>query len=275
MKSLDETAPAKLNLALHVRARRADGFHDIETLFAFCEDGDLLTAAPASELSLAVHGPFAAMLATSEDNLVLRAAQALRAAAGIAGGASITLDKRLPIAAGLGGGSADAAAALRLLGRLWRLAPDDSRLEAIARDLGSDIPACLASRTMRGEGRGERLTPVDGARWAGVPVLLVNPGVALSTPAVFARWDGVDRGALGDDPLAGRNDLEPAARAFHPAIGELLAVLRAQDGTKLVRMSGSGATCFALFASDEARDAAETVLRARHPDWWRLATRLR
>jgi 4-diphosphocytidyl-2-C-methyl-D-erythritol kinase len=270
---MEETAYAKLNLALHVRARRADGFHDIETIFAFAEDGDRLSVSPASDLTLDLTGPFARAL-EGADNLVLAAAEALRERCQVREGATLRLDKRLPVASGLGGGSADAAATLRLLDRFWRLDAPRQALEEIAAALGSDVPACLVSATVRGEGRGERLTLLSPDPWTGMPVLLVNPGVGVSTAQVFARWDGIDRGPLAD-PLAGRNDLEAAARAIAPRIGDVLAALSGCRGTRLVRMSGSGASCFALFESDSARDAADTQIAAAQPGWWRLATRLR
>jgi 4-diphosphocytidyl-2-C-methyl-D-erythritol kinase len=266
-----ETAPAKLNLALHVRGREADGYHRIETVFAFVEYGDELSVAPGDGLTLTVTGPFAGALEGEGDNLVLRAARALAAAAGVAANAALTLDKRLPVASGIGGGSADAAAALRLLRRFWRLDKGDERLAEIAGMLGADVPACLAGRTMRGEGRGDRLTPLDLPNLAGTPVLLVNPRVAVPTAAVYRGWDGVDRGPLIDWD-AGRNDLEPPARAIAPVIGDVLAAL---GGARIARMSGSGATCFGLFESEQARDAAAAGIAAAHPDWWVLPTRLR
>ena len=255
-----ETAYAKLNLALHVRGRDANGYHRIETLFAFCEDGDVLTAAPSNALSLRVTGPFAAALEVEADNLVLKAARALGG-----NGLALVLDKRLPVASGIGGGSADAAAALRLLGE------GRADLEEIAVGLGADVPACLLSRTARGEGRGDRLEPVEAPDLSGTPVLLVNPQVPLSTAAVFAGWDGVDRGPLGDW-REGRNDLEPAARRLVPAIA---AVLEALSDARFARMSGSGATCFGLYESEAARDAAATEIAAARPSWWLSQTRLR
>jgi len=264
-----EIAPAKLNLALHVRSKLPDGRHSIETIFSFCTDGDRLSAEPADELSLQLSGPFAAELGNSEDNLVVRAAKALAQEAGVRDGAAITLDKRVPVASGIGGGSADAGAALRLLTSLWRI--DPAIAQAVAPKLGSDVPACLLSIPSRGEGAGDRLTPVDLSSLAGTPVLLLNPRVPLSTAEVFARWDGVDRGPL-DDWRDGRNDLEASAIAEVPQIETVLAWLSAQRGASFVRMSGSGATCFALFESEQARDtAAELVPR----EWWRLETFLR
>lgn len=265
---LAEPAPAKLNLALHVRRRRSDGRHDIETVFAFCIDGDMVRAEAAERLSLEVIGPFAGDLATDGDNLVLRAARGLAKDAGIERGAALVLDKRLPVASGIGGGSADAAAALRLLTRLWRI--DPGHAEAVAPSLGSDVPACLLSMTARGSGAGDELELVE-AGVSGTPVLLVNPGVAVSTAAVFAAWDGEDRGPLGDW-REGRNDLEPAAIGLAPAIADVLGWLGEQSGAGPVRMSGSGATCFALFADEAARERAAARCP---PGWWRLATHLR
>ena len=264
-----EVAPAKLNLALHVRGRMPDGRHGIETIFAFCVDGDRLSAEPGDELSLKVCGPFAGDLGETSDNLVLRAATALRDAGGVGAGAAITLDKRLPVASGIGGGSADAAATLRLLTAMWRI--DPAHASAIAPELGSDVPACLLSMPARGEGAGDRLTPFDLTNVAGTPVLLVNPRVHLSTADVFAYWDGVDRGALGDW-REGRNDLEAPALSLVPEIAEVLGWMRKQPRAKFVRMSGSGATCFALFDGEEERDAAAAAVP---PGWWHLASRLR
>lgn len=255
-----ETAFAKLNLALHVRAREPDGYHRIETIFAFCEDGDVLTAEPADRLSLDLTGPFAADLTGEPDNLVLRVARAVGAEQ-----FALTLEKNLPVASGIGGGSADAAAALRLLGG------GRADLPVIAAGLGADIPACLASRTARGEGRGDRIEPLAGEGLAGMPVLLVNPGVALSTAAVFAAWDGIDRGPLVDW-RDGRNDLEAPARRLVPEIGAVLDALADAD---VARMSGSGATCFGLYADSARRDAGQARIAAEHSGWWTFSSRLR
>jgi 4-diphosphocytidyl-2-C-methyl-D-erythritol kinase len=254
---MHETAFAKLNLELRVLGRGADGFHDIDTLFAFAEDGDRLSVEQGEGLSLRVTGDFADRLDRAEDNLVLRAARLLDGT-----DAALTLEKRLPVAAGLGGGSADAAAALRLLNRWWDLGLGKAELLALARHLGSDVPACFVSRVVRGTGRGDvledRETPLSGK-----PLLLVNPGVAVSTADVFGRWRGL--------PSTG-NDLEPPALEVAPVIGEVLEALRAQRGTCLVGMSGSGATCFAIFEDERGRDSAEASLP---PGWWRLASRLK
>lgn len=266
---LSEPAPAKLNLALHVRRRRADGYHELETLFAFGTDGDILHAEPADDLSLSIEGPFAPALATNEDNLVMRAASALAEAAGVPAKASLTLDKRLPIASGIGGGSADAAATLRLLTRMWKIEPKYAA--EVAPGLGADVPACLLSMTAKGKGVGEELQLVEEPGLSGMPVLLVNPRVPLATGDVFRSWDGVDRGPLGDW-WSGRNDLEHAARSLVPEIGEVLEWLTSQQGVVVARMSGSGATCFALFDDEQSRIHAA----ASCPDkWWKLTTFLR
>ncbi|WP_174285867.1 4-(cytidine 5'-diphospho)-2-C-methyl-D-erythritol kinase [Sphingomonas bacterium] len=277
-----EPAPAKINLALHVRRRRPDGYHDIETLFAFCRDGDVVTVEAAERNRFTITGPFADLLSPPSagggawsGNLVTDAADAFAACFAIDQPHAITLDKRLPIASGIGGGSADAAATLRALARLHGVASDDDRLIAIAIKLGADIPACLRSETVSGTGRGDVLVAIDGL--PGMPVLLVNPGVAVSTAAVFRAWDGIDRGAISGGALlyrarAGRNDLAGPARALAPAIDAVLAMLEAAPGVSIARMSGSGATCFALFDDVAARDAAAARAAAR--DWWYLASSL-
>lgn len=279
MTEMTETAYAKVNLALHVRRRRADGYHEIESLFAFCEDGDGLSARARDDgaILLRIEGPFAPGLDAGEGNLVVRAARALQDAAGTGQGADLTLAKNLPVASGIGGGSADAAAALRLLDRLWDIGMGEERLIALGDPLGSDVPACVASRTLVGTGRGEalRFVELDGDL-AGAAILLVNPGAAVATGPVFHAWDGVDRGPLdAADWRAGRNDLAAPAMGIAPAIGGVLAALEALPGVTLARMSGSGATCFALFGDDAARDEAQAAVRAAHPDWWTMASRLR
>ncbi len=300
---ITEAAPAKLNLALHVRRRRADGYHDIETLFAFCKDGDVVTLADADHDSFEITGPFAAALSPvraepvearapnvpagdthfdklsangggstpvstgwDNDNLVTRAALAFRAQFNIPTPHAITLEKNLPIASGIGGGSADAAATLRALARRHGIPVAD--VHDIAARLGADVPACLYGRTAFGTGKGDALAPLD--TWRDTPVLLINPRVAVSTAAVFKAWDQQDRGPLDPaDPRGGRNDLEGPARALAPAIDDVLAFLADQPGVTLARMSGSGATCFALFDTPESRDTV-TVPN----NWWHLATTL-
>ena len=268
MSSAADTGYAKLNLALHVRDRMADGRHRLETLFAFCEDGDALTVEPDEELWCDVSGGDDLHF-ISGDNLVLRAAYALRAASGTTRGAHLHLTKRLPIASGVGGGSADAAAALRLLTGLWNL--DPVHAGEVAPRIGADVPACRISRTARGTGTGDELVLVDVPELNGRSVLLINPRVRLGTAEVFERWDGVDRGPLGDWK-AGRNDLEAPARAIVPQIGMVMSWLETQPGAEVVRMSGSGATCFALFDDEAARDRAAAAVPR---EWWHLATRLR
>ena len=272
-----ERAPAKLNLALHVRRRRADGYHDLETLFAFAEDGDSVMVARAEANSFAITGPFAGALDASADNLVTRAARAFAEAFGVGDGHAITLDKHLPVASGIGGGSADAAATLRALARLHGVAVSEPGLAAIAASLGADVPVCLLGRAAFGTGRGDDLSPLEPL--GGIPTLLVNPLVAVSTAGVFAGWDGVDRGPIGDGPIldiarSGRNDLQPPALAIAPVIREVLASLEQMPGATLVRMSGSGATCFALFDSAAARASAAAALAREHPTWWQLETAL-
>jgi len=273
--TLEEAAPAKVNLFLHVTGRREDGYHLLDSLAVFGPAADLLTATPAEGLSLACEGPFAASLAAEPDNLVLRAARALAAKIGVAPRAALTLRKHLPVASGIGGGSADAAAALRLLNRFWGAGLDAAALRALAAPLGADVPVCIASRPARMQGVGERVSPAP--RLPACGLLLVNPGVPLATPAVFrARAPGFsaaaslpdawpDAATMAADLAQLTNDLEAPARALCPEVGAVLAALEALPGALLSRMSGSGATCFALFATTgEARAAA-----ARLPaDWW-------
>ncbi len=275
---MEEVAYAKINLALHVRERRPDGYHRIETIFAFAEDGDRLSVSKSDEVRLDVRGPFAAAL--EGENLVLRAAEALRARFDARHGAALSLDKRLPVASGIGGGSADAAAALRLLDRWWGLGASEAELLSIAASLGADVPACLRSRTAMGRERGDELEPVKGEYLSGTPLLLVNPKVPVSTAAVFAGWDGVDRGPLRDaEPieaaLSGRNDLEDPAMRVAPVIATVLAALAEAADPVIARMSGSGATCFALYGSGAECDRAARRIAAEHSNWWLLASRLR
>jgi 4-diphosphocytidyl-2-C-methyl-D-erythritol kinase len=262
---LSEDAPAKLNLALHVRARGADGYHRLNTLFAFTRLHDRLALAPAEDWAITVCGPFAQALGDGGDNLVLRAARLFAEATGSRQRFRFRLEKAIPVAAGLGGGSADAAAALRLLARATEEGTD--LLPALAARLGSDVPACLAGRPAIGTGRGDRLRPCSEAGLSGLPVLLANPGVPLATAAVFAGWDGIDRGPLGPDWRMGRNDLTASALALAPVVADVLAWLSALPGAAVVRMSGSGATCFALFDGAVPRFDAP-------PDWWVQESRL-
>lgn len=282
-----EPAPAKINLFLHVTGRRGDGYHLLDSLAVFGPAADLLEAASAPALSLAVDGPFGTALAGEPDNLVLRAARALaKAAAGDGAptqrGAALRLHKRLPVASGIGGGSADAAAALRLLDRLWGLDFGADRLAVLAAALGADVPVCVPSRAARMGGVGGDLSPAPVLPPCGM--LLANPGAALATPAVFRartgafsapavlseRW--VDVSAMTRDLRALRNDLEAPAIALCPPVAETLAALRALPGCLLARMSGSGATCFAVFVDAAAARRASYLL----PEpWWRAAGDLR
>ncbi|MGF1640856.1 MAG: 4-(cytidine 5'-diphospho)-2-C-methyl-D-erythritol kinase [Rhodospirillales bacterium] len=277
-------APAKVNLFLHVLGRRGDGYHLLDSLVAFADVADTVTVEAAEDLTLGIDGPFAAGVPTGDDNLVLRAAAALADATGVAAGARIRLTKRLPVAAGIGGGSADAAAALIALSRLWRVSPVPADLEALALGLGADVPACLVGRPAFVGGIGE-----DVAEAPPLPpcaLILANPGVALPTPAVFKRREGpfsapgrFDASPAGAADLARllarrRNDLTAAAIALQPAIGTVLAALEALPGALLARMSGSGATCFALFATRDQAEAGADVLRQAQPAWWLEAAEL-
>jgi 4-diphosphocytidyl-2-C-methyl-D-erythritol kinase len=271
-------APAKINLYLHVVGKRADGYHLLDSLVAFAAVGDSLEVRPAAALSLAVSGPFASLVADDDGNLVMRAARALAAAAGVETGARMSLEKRLPVAAGLGGGSADAAATLRALVELWGLATDEDQLRALGVSLGADVPACLAGQTVFVSGVGEKVAPAQ--KLPPVDVVLVNPGPPAPTGEVFAALRGVPSGPgrFAETPasaseLAGllasrRNDLERPAAAMVPAIGRVLRLLEAQPGCLLARMSGSGATCFGMFGEARAAEAGAAATRALHPEWW-------
>ena len=268
-------APAKVNLALHVTGRRSDGYHLLDSLVVFAGVGDTVTAEPSDRLSLRVAGPQAESLSAGDDNLVLRAARLMGVAA------ALTLEKVLPVASGIGGGSADAAAALRALAALTRrpLPDADETLR-----LGADVPVCLAGRPARMQGVGEALAPVPPLPPAWL--VLVNPGVAVPTPAVFAALRQRDNPPMSKVPAftdavglgrwlsSQRNDLQPAAIAIAPAISDTLAALSLQPGCLLARMSGSGATCFGLFAGETEARAATSRLRDAQGDWWVVAAPL-
>jgi len=267
---LASKAAAKVNLYLHVTGKRPDGYHLLDSLAVFPAIGDSLTVETAKTLSLTITGPFGATLAAEPDNLVLRAARRLNPT----GGAALRLEKNLPVASGIGGGSADAAAALRLLARLWKL---ETPLHDLAASLGADIPVCLASRPARMSGIGELLHPAPGLPPFGI--VLVNPGIAVPTPAVFRARAGTFSPAAelpASWPTAAAmvktlaqltNDLEPPAIALAPVIGDVLAALRALPNCLLARMSGSGATCFGIFAT--AAQAAAAAAAITRPGWWR------
>ena len=269
--AITETAYAKINLALHVRKRREDGYHELETLFAFVDAGDCLTASVGSQDSVRTVGEFASALADPFDNIVMRTLGSLPRADGL----DVTLEKNLPVAAGLGGGSADAGAIFRIVEAVYGL-PDDWRDRAAK--LGADVPACVESRTCIGRGTGTELEAADDSL-VDMPVLLVNPRIPLATGPVFKSWDGLDRGALPDGDarliaLEGRNDLETPAISLVPEIARVLAVLRGTEPF-LARMSGSGATCFALYGTESARDEVAARIAIDHPDWWQLKGKLR
>lgn len=277
-------APAKINLYLHVLGRRDDGYHVLDSLIAFAALHDTIAVRPAAEISLRVDGPFASFLADRPDNLVLDAARALARAAGVDDGAEIRLIKRLPVAAGIGGGSADAAATLRALVRLWRLAPESLDMAGLALSLGADVPICLAGRAAFVGGIGETIDELPGL--PPVPLVLANPGRPLATEEVFATRRGdfsaagrfaaapSDAAGLAELLSARRNDLAASAARAVPEIDDVLAALTAAPGCLLARMSGSGATCFALFArAEEAGEAAARVAEAR-PTWWVRASTL-
>jgi 4-diphosphocytidyl-2-C-methyl-D-erythritol kinase len=267
---LADHAPAKVNLTLRVLARRADGYHELESLVVFADFGDRLSFSRGGDLALTVHGSSAAAAGEGDDNLV----------------GAFDLDKRLPVAAGLGGGSSDAAAALRLLAQANGIARDDADLYAAARATGADVPVCLDPRPRIMCGIGERLS-VPLALPA-LPAVLVNPGVALPTKAVFAGWKASSAAAppLDDAALAKltsapelmrlvagqSNDLEPPAIALQPSVADVLAALRERPGCALARMSGSGATCFGLFGTADEAAAAEKALSVKQPTWWVKAT---
>ncbi len=275
--TVTEAAHAKVNLFLHLLGRRADGYHELDSLVVFAAAADMLRAEPAATLSLAVDGPFGAGLAGA-NNLVLRAARALAAATGTTRGARLTLTKVLPVASGIGGGSADAAAALRALDLLWGLGLGPDRLAALGAGLGADIPVCVQARPARMGGIGERLGPAPTLPRFGL--LLANPGIALATASVFAAREGAfdppaalpeswpDAAAMAQDLARCRNALEPAAIALGPPIAAVLDALRALPGARLARLSGSGATCFALFDDDVAATRAAAELAATQPSWW-------
>ena len=277
---LVDTAPAKVNLTLRVIGRRADGYHDIESLVTFAELGDRLALTPGSELAVTVVGPGAGHTGADSENLVLKAARALAASIVDLRLGAFSLEKNIPVAAGLGGGSADAAAGLRLLARANNLAAHDPRLHEAARATGADVPVCLDPRPRLMRGIGDILSePLPLPRLC---ALLVNPGIALPTKLVFSGWKAdrsqptpsatmnemPDTQHLLDWLAREANDLEPPALALAPAIADVLSALRENAGSRLARMSGSGATCFALFLSAAEAAAAARRLRAQFPQWW-------
>jgi 4-diphosphocytidyl-2-C-methyl-D-erythritol kinase len=274
-----EEARAKVNLALHVTGRRPDGYHELDMLVAFADVGDSVTLAASDTDEFVIDGPMAEGLSTDTDNLVQRALKGFRELTGRTEPLSVRLTKRLPVASGIGGGSADAAATLRGLCRLYDRSANDPALTELALSLGADVPMCLAGLPAHVAGIGERIAPTASRLPFGL--LLVNPGVGVSTPAVFralAQRDNPPLPALpafeDADRLAAflaeatRNDLEAPARDISPVIGEVLEAIARQKETKLSRMSGSGATCFGLFGDKAAATRAGERLASDHPDWW-------
>lgn len=278
----ERLAAAKVNLALHVTGRRDDGYHDLDTLAVFADIGDRVSVAPADQLSLTVTGPLAGHAPPGEENLVLRAARLLKEHADVPGGAAIRLDKQLPAGAGLGGGSADAAATLHALNEFWDLGLPLGELIALGRTLGADLAMCLVSRALRARGTGDaiELLPVMPV----LPLVLVWPGRPVATPAAFAGLARRDNPSLphpfeASTPAAMaawlqgcRNDLEQPALGLAPEIGAALASLRAPSGCLLARMSGSGSGCFAIYSEQPEAERAASSLREAHPTWWVRAT---
>ncbi|WP_420561090.1 4-(cytidine 5'-diphospho)-2-C-methyl-D-erythritol kinase [Tepidicaulis sp.] len=277
--AIEEAAPAKINLTLEILGRRTDGYHELASLVVFAEAGDRLWAAPSDTLTLEVEGSFAGSL-SDEDNLVLKAAKLLQEKAGVTAGAALKLEKNLPVASGIGGGSADAAATLRALNRLWALGLSPQDLAGIGKELGADVPVCIESRSAFMTGIGERLSPV--ALPDGLHLLLVNCGTPLSTGSVFKElgagaYDG--RGQDAPEPFDNfrefadwlaehDNDLQGAAVSLLPELEEVLGAIRVQPGCHLARMSGSGATCFGLFDDAGRLEKAAARLADARPNWW-------
>lgn len=280
--SVSVKAPAKINLYLHVTGKRPDGYHLLDSLFAFARDGDVITAKQADGLSLEIIG--APDLSAGEDNIVIKAARKLAAALGIEPNAHLVLEKNLPIASGIGGGSTDAAAALKALQVLWKKTLPDEKLYALALELGADVPSCLAGKAVQVSGVGEVLTPAPEI--PALPVVLVNPNKPVSTPAVFKTRKPVfsepmpltqnyaDAAEFIGELKKRHNDLQDAACALEPAVAEVLHVLENQPLCLFSAMSGSGGTCFGLFRTPEnAANAAEDIA-ATHPNWWVKQTAL-
>ena len=279
-------APAKLNLYLHVTGKRDDGYHLLDSLVAFADIGDRLSVAAAPRLSLDIVGPFGAGLAQEapEQNLIWRAALALAAKTGRAAQAALTLEKNLPLASGIGGGSSDAAATLKALNEFWQSGLDEAALVVLAASLGADVPVCVMARTAYFGGIGDAIAAAPALPAA--PLVLVIPNIALPTASVFRarrtpfssamRFASVPKDVTDLATLlaARRNDLTDAAIELVPAVGDVLERLQAQDGALLARMSGSGATCFALFETTAAAEAAAAALKVERPDWWVAAGKL-
>jgi len=271
-----ERAPAKINLALHVLGRRSDGYHELDSIVAFANVADRLAFAAAEDWRLDIVGPFAAGLASGDDNLVLKAARAFAEAFQVDSQTyHVTLEKNLPVASGIGGGSADAAACLRALAALAG-GVDVERLRAVAAGLGADVPVCLVSQACRMRGAGERIDILE--EMAPLPAVLVNPRQEVATAEVFARLalepgDTAFAGlAEGEDLASYRNDLTEPASAMAPVIGAVLEALHDAPDLHFARMSGAGATCFGIFSSSDDAQAAALEIMTAHPDWWVMPT---
>ena len=280
---VERAAPAKINLALHVTGQRPDGYHTIDTLAVFTEIGDRVTVCEpkgSQGITLSIKGPFACGLEADHDNLIVKAATDLCTQLDLERAAEITLEKNLPVASGIGGGSADAAATLLALKEFWKLETDINLIE-IAQKLGADVPMCLYSKPLRAQGIGEQITPLETTN--ALELLLVNPGIEISTPEVFANLENKANSPISEQSFsqfpdtgylaALRNDLEEPALNIAPVIGDVLSEIRGQKGCAFSRMSGSGATCFGVFDSRETVQEAKAEIRQRHPDWWCVATR--
>ena len=284
MRALSVQAPAKVNLYLHVTGRRPDGYHLLDSLFVFTTDGDVISVRNSETLSLKMTGAYAGMLSSTEDNIVLKAARALADAAGVRPDAEITLEKNLPVASGIGGGSADAAATLKALIRLWHLSVPEEKLYEIALKLGADVPSCLASKAVQVSGIGDVLTPAPAL--PELFILLVNPNKPVSTPAVFktrvpvfSKANPFTRAETDFDTFISHlserhNDLCDAACLLEPSVRSVLDTLSADPLCRLAAMSGSGGTCFGLFRRFEDATLCCERIRAVHPEWWFLNTRV-
>lgn len=282
--TLTQDAYAKVNLYLHVCGRRDNGYHELDSLIVFAQTGDRITVSPADDLTLEITGPMAGYIdGSADDNLVMQAAKGLQQLCATDQGAHIVLDKRLPVAAGIGGGSGDAAATLKALCQLWRQFPDPRGLEGLALSLGADVPICMKGHANHVGGIGEVITPLPPLPdcW----MVLVNPMVAVSTPAVFKARSGDFSAPMpmgGDYDFDGFiaalkdrcNDLSAPAISIAPEIEMVLSALDQQPGCQLARMSGSGATCFALFATQNEAESAEKTLKSLHSDWWVAAGKI-
>lgn len=274
MAIIRQVARAKINLCLHVTGQRTDGYHLLDSIVGFAEYGDVLTFEPADSVSLSISGPFGAGLGGADDNLILKAARCFGKTAGQ--GAAIHLEKNLPVASGIGGGSADAAATLHGLSELWGLPLPDAAKQLT---LGADVPVCVSGKTVRMRGIGEVIDPLPNP--PDLPIVLINPGVSVATPDVFKALACKDNPAIDNNDAADwvrwlitqRNDLQTPAIANAPEISLVLNAL-AETGAVLHRMSGSGATCFGIYDSDLSATAAADKVIESHPDWWVQTTRL-